>query len=85
GANTAQFIRPVHTITMLLGDAVVAGSILGIDSARTVRGHRFMGEASFELAHADDYQQNLLERGKVIVDYEQRKAIIKADAEAAAA
>ncbi|QSX33697.1 glycine--tRNA ligase subunit beta [Shewanella avicenniae] len=85
GANTAQFIRPVHTITMLLGDTIVEGSILGIASARTVRGHRFMGEASFELAHADDYQQTLLERGKVIVDYEQRKAIIKADAEAAAA
>lgn len=85
GANTAQFIRPVHTVTMLLGDAVVAGSILGIESARTIRGHRFMGEASFELAHADDYQQSLLERGKVMVDYQQRKAIIKADAEAAAA
>lgn len=85
GANTAQFIRPVHTVTMLLGDAVVDGSIMGIASARTIRGHRFMGEASFELAHADDYQQSLLERGKVMVDYQQRKAIIKADAEAAAA
>ncbi|GGZ09088.1 glycine--tRNA ligase subunit beta [Shewanella fodinae] len=84
GSNKTQFIRPVHTVTMLLGDKVVPGTVLGIDSARTIRGHRFMGEASFELDHADNYLSALYERGKVIADYDKRKAIIKTDAEAAA-
>ena len=58
--------------------------MLGIDSARTVRGHRFMGEAEFTLDNADQYPQILLERGKVVADYEARKALIKRDAELAA-
>ncbi|MCL1039804.1 glycine--tRNA ligase subunit beta [Shewanella submarina] len=84
GSNKTQFIRPVHTVTMLMGDELIAGELLGIESARTVRGHRFMGESSFELDHADNYLAALLERGKVMADYEARKAIIKADAEKAA-
>ncbi|MEL4395423.1 glycine--tRNA ligase subunit beta [Shewanella algae] len=85
GSNKTQFIRPVHTVTMLLGDKLVAGELLGITSARTIRGHRFMGEASFELDHADNYLSSLKERGKVIADYQARMDIIKTDAEKAAA
>ena len=85
GNNKTQFIRPVHTVTILLGDELVDGELLGIKSARTIRGHRFMGEASFELDHADNYVNALLERGKVMVDYDARKDIVKADAEKAAA
>jgi glycyl-tRNA synthetase beta chain len=43
-----------------------------------------MGEPEFTIDNADQYPQILLERGKVIADYEQRKAKIKADAEEAA-
>jgi glycyl-tRNA synthetase beta chain len=43
-----------------------------------------MGEPEFTIDNADQYPQILLERGKVIADYEQRKAIIKQDAEKAA-
>ena len=85
GSNKTQFIRPVHTVTMLLGSEIVAGELLGIKSDRVIRGHRFMGQASFELDHADNYLSALKEKGKVLADYEARKAIIKTDAEAAAA
>ncbi|SQH74568.1 glycine tRNA synthetase, beta subunit [Shewanella benthica] len=85
GSNKTQFIRPVHTVTMLLGSEIVAGELLGIKSDRIIRGHRFMGQASFELDHADNYLSALKEKGKVLADYEARKAIIKTDAEAAAA
>ncbi|GIU17458.1 MULTISPECIES: glycine--tRNA ligase subunit beta [unclassified Shewanella] len=85
GSNTTQFIRPVHTVTMLLGSEVVDGELLGIKSDRVIRGHRFMGESSFELDHADNYLIALKEKGKVLADYEARKAIIKIDSEAAAA
>ncbi|QIR13075.1 glycine--tRNA ligase subunit beta [Shewanella aestuarii] len=84
GSSKTQFIRPVHTVTMLLGNELIEGEVLGIKSERTIRGHRFMGQASFELDHADNYISMLKEQGKVIADYQERKALIKADAEKAA-
>jgi len=84
GDSEVQFVRPVHTVTLLLGDESLSATILGVASGRTIRGHRFMGEPEFTIDHADQYPQILLERGKVLADYEARKARIKADAEAAA-
>ncbi|MCL2893626.1 glycine--tRNA ligase subunit beta [Brenneria tiliae] len=84
GDKETQFVRPVHTVTLLLGDELIPGRVLGIDSARTLRGHRFMGEAEFTIDNADQYPDILLERGKVVADYDRRKTQIKADAEEAA-
>lgn len=84
GASDVQFVRPVHTVTLLLGDELIPGTILGIDSARIIRGHRFMGEKEITLENADQYPEILEKRGQVIANYQTRKAMIKADAEAAA-
>ncbi|WP_277850306.1 glycine--tRNA ligase subunit beta [Moellerella wisconsensis] len=84
GDKETHFVRPVHTVTLLLGSDIVEGEVLGIKSDRVIRGHRFMGEAEFALENADQYPDILLERGKVVADYEQRKATIKAGAEKAA-
>ncbi|MEI9599682.1 glycine--tRNA ligase subunit beta [Moellerella wisconsensis] len=84
GDKETHFVRPVHTVTLLLGSDIVEGEVLGIKSDRVIRGHRFMGEAEFSLENADQYPDILLERGKVVADYEQRKATIKAGAEKAA-
>ncbi len=85
GNSDIQFIRPVKTLTILLGDELIEGSILGVSSARTLRGHRFMGESEFTIDSADQYPAILEERGKVMADYDARKAIILADSEKAAA
>ncbi|VAX77071.1 Glycine--tRNA ligase beta subunit [Serratia symbiotica] len=85
GNSEVKFIRPVHTVTLLLGEELIYGSVLGIKSSRTIRGHRFMGEKNFALDNADQYPQALLERGKVIADHEARKSLIKREAEIAAA
>lgn len=84
GASDVHFVRPVHTVTLLLGDKVIPATILGIQSDRVIRGHRFMGEPEFTIDSADQYPEILRERGKVIADYAERKAKIKADAEEAA-
>lgn len=84
GDKETQFVRPVHTVTLLLGAELIPGTVLGIDSARTIRGHRFMGEQEFPIDNADQYPQILLERGKVVADYQTRKTLIKRDAELAA-
>ena len=82
--KTVQFIRPVHTVTMLLGDDLIEGEILGVASARTIRGHRFLGEKEFEIQHADQYPQLLREKGSVVADFNERKAEILAKSQAKA-
>ncbi|AFI45281.1 TPA: glycine--tRNA ligase subunit beta [Pasteurella multocida] len=76
--KTVQFIRPVHTVTMLLGDELIEGEILGVESARTLRGHRFLGEREFQISHADQYPALLKEKGSVVADFNERKALILA-------
>ena len=82
--KTVQFIRPVHTVTMLLGDELIEGEILGVASARTIRGHRFLGEKEFEIQHADQYPKLLREKGSVVADFNERKAEILAKSQAKA-
>ena len=82
--KTVQFIRPVHTVTMLLGDELIEGEILGVASARTIRGHRFLGEKEFKIQHADQYPQLLREKGSVVADFNERKAEILAKSQAKA-
>ena len=82
--KTVQFIRPVHTVTLLLGDELIEGEILGVASARTIRGHRFLGEKEFDIQHADQYPQLLREKGSVVADFNERKAEILAKSQAKA-
>ncbi|HDZ9240120.1 TPA: glycine--tRNA ligase subunit beta [Vibrio cholerae] len=76
GDKETQFIRPVKTLTILFGSELIQGEILGVASARTLRGHRFIGEAEFTIESAEQYPAILEERGKVIADYATRKAMI---------
>ncbi|MDT9587173.1 MAG: glycine--tRNA ligase subunit beta [Candidatus Arsenophonus melophagi] len=77
GDKTTQFVRPVHTLIMLLNDQLLEGKVLGVQSSRIIRGHRFIGEAEMIMSSAAQYPAILRERGKVIADYEERKALIK--------
>ncbi|WP_299081919.1 glycine--tRNA ligase subunit beta [uncultured Paraglaciecola sp.] len=75
GAKSTQFIRPIHTVTMLYGSDLIQGKVLDVDSARLINGHRFHSDAPFELNHADNYLEQL-EQQHVIADHSRRKAII---------
>jgi len=75
GNSTAEFIRPVHTVTLLLGDDVVPATILGKESGRVSYGHRFHAPALVEIKNADAYLSTL-EKSYVIADFAKRKAII---------
>ena len=74
GASDVHFVRPVHTVTLLLGDKVIPATILGIQSDRVIRGHSFMGEPELTIDNADQYPEILRERGKVIA--EDRKSVV---------
>ncbi|MDY4281217.1 MAG: glycine--tRNA ligase subunit beta [[Pasteurella] mairii] len=78
GDKTEQFVRPVHTVTLLLGGELIEGEILGVKSGTTIRGHRFLGEREFQISHADQYPALLKEKGSVVADFNERKALILA-------
>ncbi|MXP56701.1 glycine--tRNA ligase subunit beta [Pantoea sp. Mhis] len=84
GDSNVQFVRPVHTITLLLANELITANILGIQSNRLIRGHRFMGQQELILNNADQYSQLLRDTGKVIAHYELRKNKIKFEIERAA-
>jgi glycyl-tRNA synthetase beta chain len=75
GTKTTQFIRPIHTVTMLYGNDLVEGKVLDVSSARLVNGHRFHCDAPFELDCADNYLSQL-EQHYVIADHSRRKSIV---------
>ncbi|QBY04424.1 glycine--tRNA ligase subunit beta [Thalassotalea sp. HSM 43] len=84
GSSRIQFIRPVHTITMMFGADVISGNILGVASDNQLLGHRFHFEGMVTLDHANNYEQ-ALKSAYVIADYETRRSQIVDDVNAAAA
>ncbi|WWO95456.1 MAG: glycine--tRNA ligase subunit beta [Candidatus Dasytiphilus stammeri] len=73
GDGTITFIRPVHSVLLLLGEELISIKLLGISSSRKIFGHRFMGELNINIKCADEYPKILLSCGKVIACYEERK------------
>jgi len=84
GDGTEEFVRPVRGLVMLHGERVVPGKVLGQQSGRTTRGHRFMGKGAIELQRADDYDALLERDGKVIANFELRARKIRQALSAAA-
>src|SRR5882762_1234447 len=74
GTSDAQFVRPVHGLVMLHGSRIVPGRVLALESGNRTRGHRFMGSTEIVLGNADTYERKLLDEGKVLVDFENRKS-----------
>ncbi len=83
GSSRIQFIRPVHTLTMMFGDELIAGEVLGIKSANELQGHRFHYQGNITLAHADEYEATL-EKAYVVADYQVRRNKIVTEVNAAA-
>lgn len=72
GNGTAQFIRPVKTVTMMFGDTVINGTVLDVQSGNHIQGHRFHAPQGATLGHADDYEATL-EKIWVIGDFDKRR------------
>ena len=83
GNNKTQFIRPVHTLTVMYGERVLPASVLGKTSANVLNGHRFHSQGQVTLNHADQYEA-VLEQQYVVVDFAKRKDIIRAQIDAKA-
>ena len=83
GANTAEFVRPVHGVVLLFGDEVVDAEVLGLKSGRSTRGHRFHAPKPFDIKNGKAYAARL-RRAYVIADFAARRAHIHAQVTGAA-
>ncbi|MEW6997514.1 glycine--tRNA ligase subunit beta [Colwelliaceae bacterium BS250] len=83
GSSRIQFIRPVHTVTLMFGSDVIAGEVLGVKSNNQLLGHRFHHQGFVTLNHADDYEASL-RAAYVVADFAERRAKIVSDVNAAA-
>ncbi|MFG5776194.1 glycine--tRNA ligase subunit beta [Comamonas sp. J-3] len=86
GWSSVQFVRPAHGLVALHGSEVLLSiEALGLKAGNTTHGHRFEALADPVLiANADSYAATLAEQGAVIANFDERKAEIARQLQAAA-
>jgi glycyl-tRNA synthetase beta chain len=82
--DSLRWVRPLSGIVALLDGAVVECEVGGIVAGRETYGHRFHSSGAITIDGADDYTAKL-RAAHVIVDHEERAAIIREGAAKVAA
>lgn len=85
GETTVQFVRPVKHFTALYGEDVVDLEMFGLKAGRVTMGHRFESAGEIEIPSADAYEDTMRSVGHVVADYAERRAMLVAGLEEAAA
>jgi glycyl-tRNA synthetase beta chain len=83
GSGELRWVRPLHSIIALLGEEIVPVAVGGIASGAMTLGHRFHHPGPITIGGAHDYAEKL-RACHVIVDQDEREAIIREGAAAAA-
>ncbi len=74
--ESMRWVRPLSGIVALLGDEVVECEVHGVTSGAVTLGHRFHHSGDVTIGNADDYAVKL-RAAYVIVDHEERAALIR--------
>ncbi|MBV7267114.1 glycine--tRNA ligase subunit beta [Erythrobacter ani] len=82
-SESLRWVRPLSGIVALLGGEVVPCIMDGLASGRETVGHRFHSDGVITIDGADDYADKL-RSASVIVDHEERAAMIRDGAKTAA-
>jgi glycyl-tRNA synthetase beta chain len=82
--ESLRWVRPLQGIIALLGDDLVPCEIDGLKSGATTFGHRFHHKGIVTITNAGDYAAQL-RAAHVILDQDERRAIIRDGAQKAAA
>ena len=83
-SESLRWVRPLSGIVAIFGDELVPCEIGGIASGFVTRGHRFHCPGEITIGSASDYAEKL-RACHVIVDHEERQAIVRDGAAKAAA
>ncbi|VFN00495.1 MAG: glycyl-tRNA synthetase beta chain [Candidatus Kentron sp. G] len=84
GDLPVEFARPVHWVVLLFGKQIIQTEIMGITSGGTTYGHRFHHPDPLVIETPDGYAGLLREQGRVVADFDERKAIIRDQVQTAA-
>jgi glycyl-tRNA synthetase beta chain len=86
GWTSVNFVRPAHGLVALHGSQVVPIKTLGLKAGQQTHGHRFEANVSpLIIQDADSYAATLARDGAVIASFEERRAEIVKQLNAAAA
>ena len=72
-----QFARPAHRIIALHGSKILNISSLGIHASNQTEGHRFLAPGIVTIANADQYEDDLKTKAKIVPNFNQRRAHIE--------
>ena len=75
GGKNIRFVRPIRYFVCLMDEEVIDFEIEGIKTGNITKGHRFLGSSEIVINTPDEYEAKLKENF-VILDDEQRKALI---------
>jgi glycyl-tRNA synthetase beta chain len=81
--DPVRWVRPLHSIIATFDGEVVPFAFAGVKSGNSTLGHRFLSKGALTVRRFDDYEA-ALKKAHVILDAEQRKAIIFEDVKGAA-
>ena len=81
--SSLRWVRPLHSIVALLGEEIVPVAIDGVECGAATLGHRFHHPGQITIGSANDYVEKL-RACHVIVDQEEREAIVRQGAADAA-
>lgn len=79
GGKNIRFSRPIRWLVSLYGEEILPIDLEGIACSNVSRGHRFLGSDHIVLERPEDYKE-ALRKNYVLVDPEERKNIIKREA-----
>ena len=74
-SDPVRWVRPLHSIIATFDGEVVPFSFAGVQSGNTTKGHRFLSSGTLTVKRFEDYEA-ALKKAHVILDAEERKAII---------
>jgi glycyl-tRNA synthetase beta chain len=80
GTGDLRWVRPISRILCTFDGEVVPFEIEGIKSDAYTEGHRVMGRGPYKVRRFDDYEDVLKNKGRVILDREERKETILTEA-----
>ena len=80
GEGDLRWVRPLQRILCTFDSEIVPFEIDGIASSNITEGHRVMGRGPYSVKGFEDYEDALKNKGHVILDREERKEIIAAEA-----
>ncbi len=74
-----QFVRPVHGLVALFGSDIIPLNVFGLHARNTTLGHRFLSKGPISIHDASEYENILIQQGKVLPSFNGRLEKISQD------